>query len=146
MSPVLVKHWLMFLLLARRGGGGGVSPLPSPYVPPTPGRNMTLAQLQSLAAHLGFPDPVLAAAIAYAESLGNPNAVNITTHPAPGNAPERSFGLWQINTLAHPQYDETQLLDPTYNGQAAFTISDGGRNWTPWSTYNSGAYKPYMGG
>lgn len=118
---------------------------------------MTIAQLRSLAAHLGFADPVTAAAVAYAESLGNPNAVNIVTQAqadafnaanptAVHVGPERSFGLWQVNVLAHPQYDETQLLDPTYNGQAALAISNGGRVWTAWSTYNSGAYRPYLGG
>lgn len=136
----------MLLMLLRRGGGFSPSPRPAPYVPPMPGHKMTLAQLRSLAAHLGFPDPVTAAAVAMAESAGNPGAINIVANPLPGNAPERSFGLWQINTLAHPQYDEGQLGDPTYNGQAAFAISSGGRNWTPWSTYTSGAYRAFMGG
>lgn len=145
---LLAKHWMMLLLLAQRRASGIIpSPSPpSPYVPPRPGVRMTLAQLRSLAAHLGFPDPVTAAAVAMAESGGNPGAINIVANPLPGNAPERSFGLWQINTLAHPQYDEGQLGDPTYNGQAAFAISSGGRNWTPWSTYTSGAYRAYMGG
>lgn len=101
---------------------------------------MNLAQLRSLAASVGFPNPNLAAAVAMAESTGNPSATNIVTNPAPGNGPERSFGLWQINTLAHPNYNETSLLDPTYNAQAAYAISDQGQNWTPWSTYTKGYY------
>src|ERR1019366_10543421 len=56
---------------------------------------------------------------------------------------ERSFGLWQINTLAHPNYDEASLLDPTYNAQAAYQISSAGTNWSPWSTYTHGEYKPF---
>lgn len=107
---------------------------------------MTIAELRSLAAHLGFPDPVTAAAVAMAESGGSPSATAIVTHPAPGNLPERSFGLWQVNTLAHPQYSETQLLDPTYNGQAALAISNGGRDWSQWSTFTSGKYRHYLGG
>lgn len=105
---------------------------------------MNLAQLQQLAASVGFPDPVLAAAVAMAESQGVPTATNIVTNPAPGNGPERSFGLWQINTLAHPQYNETQLLDPTYNAQAALAVSSQGTNWTPWSTYTHGLYRQYL--
>jgi Lysozyme like domain len=104
---------------------------------------VTLTQLQQLAAQVGFPNPALAAAVAEAESGGNPSATDIVTNPAPGNGPERSFGLWQINTLAHPSYNETSLLDPTYNAQAAFTISSGGTNWNPWSTYTKGLYKQY---
>jgi hypothetical protein len=105
---------------------------------------MTLDELRALAASVGFPDPETAAAVAMAESRGNPSAQNIVTNPAPGNGPERSFGLWQVNTLAHPNYDEQSLLDPTYNARAALAISSGGTNWTPWSTYNHGDYKQYM--
>lgn len=105
---------------------------------------MTLDELQALAASVGFPDLETAAAVAMAESRGNPSAQNIVTNPAPGNGPERSFGLWQINTLAHPSYDETRLLDPTYNAQAALAVSKNGTDWTPWSTYNHGDYKQYM--
>jgi hypothetical protein len=107
--------------------------------------NLTVDQLYSLASSVGFPDPETAAAIAMAESRGNPNATAIVTDPLPGNGPERSFGLWQINTLAHPQYDEGQLLDPTYNAKAALAVSSGGTNFTPWSTYNHGDYEQYMG-
>jgi hypothetical protein len=107
---------------------------------------MTLAQLRSLAAHLGFPDPVTAAAIAMAESGGDPSVTHIVANPAPGYGPERSFGLWQINTLAWPQYDEGSLLDATYNGQAAYAISKGGRDWSAWSVYTSGLYKPFLMG
>jgi len=105
---------------------------------------MTLDQLRQLAANAGFPDPNVAAAIAMAESGGNPNATNIVTNPLPGNGPERSFGLWQINTLAHPNYNESQLLDPAYNASAAFSVSSGGTNFHPWSTYNHGDYLKYM--
>jgi lysozyme-like protein len=107
---------------------------------------VNLAQLRSLAASTGFPDPDLAAAVAMAESKGNPSATAIVTDPAPGNGPERSFGLWQINTLAHPSYNEEALLDANYNAQAAFAISQGGTNWTPWSTYTHGLYLKFYSG
>jgi hypothetical protein len=95
---------------------------------------LSFAQLRQLAADTGFPDPSFAATIALRESSGNTNATNIHG-PLPNALPERSFGLWQINTLAHPQYDESSLLDPDYNAHAALQISSGGTNWKPWSTY-----------
>jgi Lysozyme like domain len=88
---------------------------------------VNLAQLQQLAADNGFPDPALAAAVAMAESGGNPNAYNT----------EGSYGLWQIDVVYHPQYqsDPSVLFDPTTNAQAAFQISSGGTNWNPWTTF-----------
>jgi soluble lytic murein transglycosylase-like protein len=104
--------------------------------------NYTLAQLQALAASVGFPDPALAAAVAMAESGGNPTIVGDT---GPGvNGP--SIGLWQIDLFYHKQYTQAQMDDPVQNAQAAFAISSKGTNWTPWSTYNSGAYKKYYTG
>jgi hypothetical protein len=90
-----------------------------------------------------------------AESGGNPGATAIVTqeqadaynagHPTgPRHGPERSFGLWQVNTLAHPSYGESQLLGPDYNAQAALAISGGGKNFRAWSTYNSGAFRRFM--
>lgn len=88
---------------------------------------MNLSQLQQLAASVGFPDPALAAAIAMAESGGDPNAYNT----------EGSYGLWQVNINFHQQFqsDPSVLFDPTTNAQAAFQISSGGTNWNPWSTF-----------
>lgn len=126
---------------------------PAVNASPTPAHaTFAIADLRALAVAAGFPDPDTAAAVAMAEShiagsvpdQANPSATNIVTSPAAGNLPERSFGLWQINTLAHPQFSESQLLDPTYNAHAAFVVSQSGTVWTPWSTYNSGLYLHYM--
>lgn len=88
---------------------------------------LTLEQLRALASSVGFPDDQLdtAAAIAMAESGGDPNAYNT----------EGSYGLWQIFISAHPNYDTQSLFDPTYNAQAALAISNNGTNWKPWTTY-----------
>jgi hypothetical protein len=94
---------------------------------------VNLDQLQQLAASVGFPDPALAAAVAMAESGGNPNAFGDAQFGG-------SEGLWQINLPSHPNYDPTLLFDPTYNAQAAFQISSGGTNWQPWTTFRTGAY------
>jgi soluble lytic murein transglycosylase-like protein len=99
--------------------------------------NLKITDLQALAASVGFPDPSLAAAVAMAESGGNPAAVG---DPQYGG----SYGLWQVNAPAHPNYNTTDLLDPTYNAQAAFAISSSGTNWNPWTTYRTGAYEKYL--
>jgi len=104
----------------------------------------SLKDLQALAATTGFPDPELAAAVAMAESGGNPCAQgdpNIGVHPCDRlNGKSTSFGLWQINTTHNPQYDAKSLLDPQYNARAALAISKQGATWRPWSTFKNEAY------
>ena len=119
---------------------------PTVRPPAGSGKRWTLAELRALAAQAGFPDPTLAAAIAMAESGGNEHAQNIVDHPLPGNLPERSFGLWQVNTLAHPEFDEGRLSDAMYNAQAALLISKRGTDWSHWSSYTHNRYQQYMGG
>ncbi len=58
------------------------------------------------------------------------------------------YGLWQINWPTHAGVagvtDPTQLFVPATNAAAAFIISDQGRNWKPWVTYNTGAEVPFL--
>ena len=138
----------------------GTRPLRGQVTPPPRkggGRMLTFEELRALAEAVGFVGDAadIAAAIALAESSGDVRATNIVTaeqaadwnaaHPGqPRHGPERSFGLWQINTLAHPQYDEGRLLDGQYNAHAAFQVSSGGTNFKPWSTYNTGLYRKHM--
>jgi hypothetical protein len=109
--------------------------------------NYTLDQLRALAASVGFPDPSLAAAVAMAESGGNSCAQgdpNTGVHSCSGpNGTSQSFGLWQVHTPANPQFDPASLLDATYNARAALAISRSGTYWTPWTTYNTGAYRQW---
>lgn len=98
------------------------------------GRVLSFSELVALADQAGFPDPALAAAVAMAESGGNSAAVG------DGGT---SFGLWQIHTPAHPQFDAGRLLEPAYNAGAAWQISRGGTDWTPWTTFTSGAYRRF---
>ena len=99
---------------------------------------MTLAQLQALAVSTGFADPETAAAIAMAESGGDPHAQGDPRGPFNDtpNGTSTSFGLWQVHVPAHPEYDPQSLLDPNYNAQAALAISSGGTVWKWWSTFN----------
>ena len=70
---------------------------------------------------------VTAAAIAMAESSGRQFAT--------GPVGER--GYWQINT----NHGSLSTYDPLGNAKAAVIISDNGTNWTPWTTFTSGAYR-----
>ena len=71
-------------------------------------------------------EAVMAASIAMAESSGQQYAT--------GSVGER--GYWQIN----PNHGALSTYDPLGNAKAAVIISDDGANWTPWTTYTSGAY------
>jgi len=68
-----------------------------------------------------------AASIAMAESGGDQFAVSATD----------DIGYWQINA---PSWGSMASTDPMTNASAAVRISDNGANWTPWTTYTSGAY------
>lgn len=139
--------WLAILAMGALGGarpgasswGGGGS------LPPTPARTdspvrpgwLSFDDIVRVALSAGFPpDRANAAArIAWRESQGNPGAARVVTAaqaPALRQLPERSFGLWQVNVLAFPQYDEGLLRDPEYAARAVFELSKGGSDWRPW--------------
>jgi hypothetical protein len=109
---------------------------------------LTQSQIYSFAVGAGLsgPNAKIAAAVAMAESGGNPNAHN-------AKPPDDSYGLWQINMLGGlgPQRrsqlhlsSNSQLLDPKTNARAMAVISARGTNWHPWSTFNDGAYKRFL--
>ena len=88
----------------------------------------------------------VAVAIALAESGGNTTSHN-------GVPPDNSYGLWQINMLGsmgperRKQFGLTsneQLYDPATNARAMYSISNGGKNWKPWTTYTRGTYLAFM--
>jgi len=117
-----------------------------PYDPParsttsTPAGSTVLTTSAALSGTLSCPgleelweqaggsdaEAVMAASIAMAESSGQQFAT--------GAAGER--GYWQIN----PDHGSLSTYDPLGNAKAAVIISDDGTNWTPWTTYTSGAY------
>lgn len=111
-----------------------------------------VASLMDILRSVGFTGNGLrmAYAIAMAESSGNAGAYN-------GNAGtgDKSYGLFQINMLGamgperRKQYglsSNDDLYDPYVNAKVAFKMSNGGKNWGPWSTYNRGDYKKYLDG
>lgn len=107
-----------------------------------------LNQLMNIAKGAGFTGRAaeIMAAIAMAESGGNPRAHN-------RKPPDNSYGLWQINMHGRlgPERQRqfglrsyNDLFDPAINARAAFAISGGGVNFRPWSVYNNGAYKKFL--
>lgn len=76
----------------------------------------------------------IAAAVAMAESGGKSDASNTNTNGSIDR------GLWQINSVHGPQ----STFDPVANVKSAISISSGGKNWSPWTTFKTGAYRRYL--
>ena len=69
-----------------------------------------------------------AAEIAMADSGGSQFALS----------PTNDFGYWQINGGHGPAL---ATYNPIGNAKAAIAISSNGTNWSPWTTYVTGAYR-----
>jgi hypothetical protein len=75
-----------------------------------------------------------------AESGGNPSARNVNSDSH--HSVDR--GLWQVNNYWHPEVSDSCAFSSGCNAKAALKISSGGSNWSPWATYNGGAYKSHL--
>jgi hypothetical protein len=100
----------------------------------------TDAQLAGLVLGVGFTpqNAITAVAIAIRESAGNSDAVGDVSLQTSTWGP--SIGLFQIRSLnaqkgTGGERDETANKDPVTNAKHAYSISGGGVNWKPWSTY-----------
>jgi|694.fasta_scaffold01208_23 hypothetical protein len=84
----------------------------------------------------GFNDAQAKAAIAnaMAESSLNPNAENHATNPKTGKQ-EHSYGLFQVNRSAHPQFSAEDLKNPEKNIDAMISIMKS--NQKDFSTFKS---------
>lgn len=100
------------------------------------------AQLEAIAKQGGFPDSMLPlmAAIAMAESGGNPAATNANDN----GGTQTSWGLWQISNGTHSQ-PAPNILDPIVNAQQAWAKYNS-QGLGAWGTYTSGAYRSYLQG
>lgn len=105
---------------------------------PSPGSNgdYTFSQLETIWVNAGgnATYKAIAAAIAMAESGGNPQA---TDNDSNGTVDR---GLWQINS----SHGSQSTYNVMANARAAVAISNNGTNWNPWTTYTSGAYLKYL--
>ena len=102
-------------------------------------RTYSAEQIYGFAVSAGFTPDAAATmtAIALAESGGNTGSRN--------SSGEDSRGLWQINAAAHPdlarRYD---LYDPVHNARAAFEVSGGGADVSPWTVTHGGSSARYL--
>lgn len=111
---------------------------------------LTMAQTYAYARQAGFTpsQAVMISAIAKGESglrtdaKGDVSLQNSTWGP--------SVGLTQVRTLkaqtgTGKDRDIEVLTDPLRNMQAAYAISGHGTNWKPWTVYNTGKYRQFLG-
>jgi len=106
---------------------------------PDKGNRLTMSEMTQMARDAGFDEKTapIAAAIGMAESGGNPGNIAVND----GGKGYNSYGVMQING-SHP--NAQAALDPREGFKQAYTISNGGTDFSPWSTYNKGTYKQYL--
>ena len=73
----------------------------------------------------------MAAEIARAESSGRQYATDANSNGSTDR------GYWQINSV----HGALSTYDPAGNARAAVELSGNGTNWSPWVTWNTGAYR-----
>jgi Lysozyme like domain len=108
------------------------------------------AQLEGLWEQAGGSATVAptAAAIAEAESGGNPDAAYPGRTIAPGTGSTTdATGLWQILGLPAGNFTAGELTNPLDNAEMAVAkYTQAGNSFTPWQTYDTGAYQQYLQG
>ena len=102
---------------------------------------LSAAQIATAMRKAGWPESAIpiGVAIAYAESGGDPKAVNHANRNGSSD-----YGLFQINTVHKALLKSGNWADPIDNAKMALKVyKDAGNRWTPWSTYNHGSYKKF---
>jgi hypothetical protein len=110
---------------------------------------LTVREVMAVAHAAGFAcgEPLmLAVAVAVAESSLNPHAKNM--HPEYGMQEGGNLhidrGLWQISTYWWPAYSDDKAFDPAGAAAAAFDVSQGGKDFTPWDSYDTGVAQRHL--
>lgn len=108
--------------------------------------------LRELLAAAGFKGTALDTAVAVSRAedrTSDPRAHN--DNPVAG---DDSYGLFQVNMIGSLGPDRraryglssnADLFDPATNARVAYAMSNGGTNWSAWSTFKNGAYKAFLG-
>lgn len=117
------------------GGGGGGDGKGGPVK-----GHYSKEDLRKLAESVGVSssNSNVAAAVAMAESGGDPKAVNVNSSGS------RDRGLWQINDQYHSEVSDDCAFNPVCNAKAMYKISSGGTSWGQWATFNNGSYRSFL--
>jgi cell wall-associated NlpC family hydrolase len=101
---------------------------------------LTAGQIAGAAQAAGFrgANLTIATAIALAESSGDSLATHVNSDGS------TDYGLWQINSVHAALLAAGTWSDPNSNAAMAFSVSGSGTSFTPWATFNSGAYLAFM--
>jgi hypothetical protein len=95
---------------------------------------LTGQQVARYAHAAGFSGWQLTQAVAISFAEDGSHDTRAVHHNSDGST---DTGLWQINSVH--RIPQAQLFDPAKNAQAAWEISHQGNDFTPWTTYTSGA-------
>jgi hypothetical protein len=101
---------------------------------------LSASEIKGYAVQAGITgqNATIATAIALAESGGDTDVTHVNRNGS------TDYGLWQINSVHSALLNGHNWRDPSDNAAMMFSISNGGKNWSPWSTYKSGAYLTHM--
>jgi len=115
-----------------------------------PSETLTDKELLQLLKSVGFEGKALklAWAVAKSESNGRPMAYN-------GNRKtgDSSYGIFQINMLGNLGDDRKEkfdlrsnvlLFDPVINAEITYHMTQGGNDWSSWSSIKSGAVSKWL--
>jgi hypothetical protein len=138
-TPVSVKGKLAVLAVgavtaAYFAGGGTQAVTAAGAAMPAPhGGTLSCSGLEALWESAGGSHRAafMAAEIARAESAGRQGATDNNTNGTTDR------GYWQINSI----HGALSTYDAAGNASAAVQISRDGTDWSPWVTYQTGAYR-----
>ena len=104
-------------------------------------RSLSMTELAALVSRHFPPEArVVAVAVSWHESRGNPAALNDKNNTPAGS---RDRGLWQINDYWNPSVTDSCAFDPECStAWAAKTWSTLG--WKPWATFKRNAHRPFL--
>lgn len=85
---------------------------------------------------------VMAVTIALAESDGYAHARHIYEN-AEGEIVDTDRGMWQLHSHWHAEVDDKCAYDPACAAKQVYRITEGGRQWGQWASFQSNIYKNY---